>query len=249
MFSYNFLFFIALHMIRILLSTDHSDCDTNNEYLYHPSMRTEYYEFLPLIESWAIPLIVPPAIYTQEDINDLVQSIDKIVIMWWQDVDPLRYGESVLFDNVKRYWMRDDVEIKLLNAATTYKKPVLWICRGMQILNVAHWWTLYQNIKEQLKTTCLHMQNDHFSLSHRIQSVSWFLSIIWFWENDYINTFHNQAVKNVASWFRVCATSEDWVIEAIENTEKKQYGVQRHPEISRRFDQRSKDLINRFISL
>jgi len=236
-------------MIRLLLSSDHSDCDTNNEYLYHPSIRTEYYEFLPLIESWAIPLIIPPAIYTQKDIDDLVQTSDKIVIMWWQDVDPIRYGESVLFDNVKRYRMRDDVEIKLLHAATKYKKPILWICRWMQIMNVAHGWTLYQNIKEQAKTRCLHMQNDHFSLSHRIQSVSWFLSDIGFVDNDYINTFHNQAVKNVWSWFAVCAVSEDNIIEAIENTKLKQYGVQRHPEISRRFDQKSKDLIKRFISL
>jgi len=235
-------------MIRILLSTDHSDCDTNNEYLYHPSIRTEYYEFLPLIEAWAIPLILPPAVYTQEDINDLVQTVDKVVIMWWQDVDPLLYWESVLFDNVKRYWMRDDVEIKLLNAATKYRKPVLWICRGMQIMNVGHWWTLYQNIKEQAKTTFLHMQNDHFSLSHRIQSVSWFLSTIWFKEDSYINTFHNQAVKDIGSWFSICAVSEDNIIESIENTELNQYGVQRHPEISWRFDQKSKDLIEWFVN-
>jgi putative glutamine amidotransferase len=173
--------------------------------------------------------------------------MDKIVILWGQDVDPLLYGESVFFDNVKRYWMRDDVEMKLLHSAQKYNKPVLGICRWMQIMNVAHGWTLYQNIKEQLKTLCLHMQNDHFSLSHRIKWIAWFLQSVWFEDNQCINTFHNQAVKDIAPWFSVCAHSEDGVIEAIENTEIRQYGVQRHPEISRRFDQKSKDLITWFV--
>lgn len=148
------------------------------------------------------------------------------------DVDPHRYGEDITGDGVEICGRRDAFELELARILY-YEKPeipVLGICRGIQLLNVAAGGSLYQDVPG-------HRQEDAGSVTPFAAKLTagTFLASLIGGEETKINSFHHQAVKDPAPGFTVSATSaHDGLIEAIEPRDPQgRYfiAVQWHPEL------------------
>ncbi|HHV03980.1 MAG: gamma-glutamyl-gamma-aminobutyrate hydrolase family protein [Bacteroidales bacterium] len=187
-----------------------------------------------------IPVILP-ATDDLKAIARMVESIDGLILTGGEDVDPLRwYGEEPLPAMESIVPIRDFFDIHLARAAVERGIPVLGICRGEQILNVAFGGTLYQDIPSQVRsaTPVKHRQNapreygTHSITVNRGTTLFDILKDILEKDNTYrVNSYHHQAVKDVAPGFIVSAVARDGIIEAIEmKGNPGVLGVQFHPE-------------------
>ena len=180
-----------------------------------------------------VPLIVPP-LSSSEAASSVLDSVSGLVLTGGEDVDPARYGEKrhekVRSVNVAR----DATEAALVEEARARGLPVLAICRGIQILNVALGGTLVQDIPSQCHTDIDHDEEGaRNSRTHEvsIEPGSLIAGAVGT-EHLSVNSFHHQSVKRVADGMKVTARSPDGVIEGIESTDEKWWvmGVQWHPE-------------------
>ncbi len=178
------------------------------------------------------PLLLP----TTDDVQVIAQyvaSIDGLLLTGGEDVDPSLYGEEPKAGLVRIDRARDDFEIELLQEAVTAGKRVLAICRGLQVVNVAFGGTLVQDIPTEMEG-CLHHFGDMKKRSEPIHSISvkedsYLYSIMGTREID-TNSFHHQAIKDLAPGFFISAWAPDGIIEAIEAEDKGIVAVQFHPE-------------------
>lgn len=183
-------------------------------------------------ESGALPLMIPSCM-PQEDVEALLPELDGLFIPGGADVDPLLYGEEPRQALGLTKNANDRFEIHLLKVARRAHKPILCVCRGEQILNVAFGGTLYQDLPSQYPNALRHQQtpvgrNDP---THSIEITRPSLLFeIFGTERTVVNSFHHQAVKDLAHGFTVSARAKDGVIEAIEIPEEHILGVQWHPE-------------------
>jgi putative glutamine amidotransferase len=180
-----------------------------------------------------VPLIVPP-LSDADAAASVLDSVAGLVLTGGEDVDPARYGET-RHEKVRSVNpARDATEAVLVEEARARGMPVLAICRGIQILNVALGGTLVQDIPSQCETTIDHDDaGARTSRTHdvEIESGSLIAKAVGA-ERVAVNSFHHQSVKQVAEGMRVTARSPDGVIEGIESTDEDWWvmGVQWHPE-------------------
>jgi len=157
------------------------------------------------------------------------------------DVAPARYGESKHPAVVEVEPERDEFEIALVQEARRRNLPILAICRGVQVLNVAFGGSLVQDIPSQVPGALQHKltvpPHQSYALAHEVwfEKDSLLGSLLKDRLSDAdsceVNSRHHQAVKQVAGGFRVTATAPDGVIEAIEDPGARFcLGVQWHPE-------------------
>ena len=180
-----------------------------------------------------IPLIIPP-LSNGDSAAAILDSVDGLVLTGGGDIDPALYGEKrhekVRSVNVAR----DTTEAALVAAAKMRRTPVLAICRGIQMLNVALGGTLVQDIPSQVGTTIAHDEDTPRDLrSHDIIIDSGSLIARAVGTTDCrVNSFHHQSVKDVAEGMKVTARSADGVIEGMESTSPDWWvlAVQWHPE-------------------
>jgi putative glutamine amidotransferase len=175
------------------------------------------------------------------NVAEALADIDGLLLSGGEDVDPGRYGETPHPTVVDVEPVRDEFEIALIHEARARQLPVLAICRGVQLLNVAHGGTLVQDIPSQVPGALDHVlavpAHEPYALAHeiwleensilaRLMSERWGSA-----ETCEVNSRHHQAVKRLATGFRVVATAPDGVIEAIECPSATFcLGVQWHPE-------------------
>jgi putative glutamine amidotransferase len=175
------------------------------------------------------------------DIEEALAGVDGVLLSGGEDVDPGRYGEPVHPTVVDVEAARDKFEIALVQAARRRQLPVLAICRGVQVLNVAYGGTLVQDIPSQLSGALEHRlaapPHEAYELAHEIwiekDTILGRLMSDRLIDADAcdVNSRHHQAVKQVATGFQVSATAPDGVIEAIEDPAAAFcVGVQWHPE-------------------
>lgn len=181
-----------------------------------------------------IPLIIP---LTQEPLvlQELYELSDGILFPGGEDVAPRHYGESPEPDLGEVSELRDEVELLLAEWALRDHKPMLGICRGLQLLNVALGGTLHQD----LKTGYPHCNitegpNRWITLAHEIEiEKNTLLHALIGADKVRVNTLHHQAPKVVAPKLRVNARSvPDGVIEGVEWADEEQdlLALQCHPE-------------------
>ena len=179
-----------------------------------------------------IPLIVPP-LSRASAAAVILDSVSGLVLTGGEDVDPARYGEKRHEKIRSINAARDATEIALIEGAKARGKPVLAICRGIQILNVALGGTLVQDIPSQLDTKIAHDEDSpRNSRSHdiSIEPGSLIAKAVGT-EHCTVNSFHHQSVKRVADGMRVTARSPDGVIEGLESADDWWViAVQWHPE-------------------
>ena len=180
-----------------------------------------------------IPLIVPP-LASAKAASAILNAVSGLVLTGGEDVDPARYGEK-RHEKVRSVnAARDATEAALIEEAKARGKPVLAICRGIQMLNVALGGTLVQDIPSQVDKALAHDEDTPRDLrSHEIsiEPDSLIAKAVGS-EHVTVNSFHHQSVKRVADGLRVTARSPDGVIEGVESTDDDWWvmGVQWHPE-------------------
>lgn len=169
---------------------------------------------------------------------------DGLFIPGGADVEPALYGESRTDKCGKPNPVRDTAEPLLIKAFYNTDKPVLAVCRGVQIMNVALGGTLYQDIKGHFSAASI-IKTTH---SVKIHKSSRLHSIIGKTIIK-INSMHHQAVKACAPPLTVSAVSPDGITEAVEAPDKKFFiDVQWHPEQLSRTDAPSAALFGAFVS-
>ena len=174
-------------------------------------------------------------------IEGALAGVDGLLLTGGDDVTPARYGEVPHPTVVGAEPGRDEFEIGLITAARVKALPLLAICRGIQILNVACGGTLVQDIPSQIHGALVHSlpapPNESYHFAHEIWLDKDTLLTKLMRErlsdadSCEVNSRHHQAVKDVAPGFIVSATAPDGVIEAIEDSAARFcLGVQWHPE-------------------
>jgi len=191
--------------------------------------------FSAIIDAGAIPLMLSPDM--DDDMIDVcLKRLDGLFLAGGNDIAPECFGAQPVEELGEVNPLRDQLEMKLIPRAFAMKMPVLGICRGVQIMNVAMGGTLWQDLPRQCGTEdAVHYpcHNDwSVSEAHSISVVPESQLAKIAGEGSYsVNSFHHQAVKTVPEGMIVSAKSPDGVIEAIESAEGPLFlGVQWHPE-------------------
>jgi len=181
------------------------------------------------------PVILPPHL-EQDPLRAVFRGIDGLVLSGGGDIHPAAFGDQDrgLLGRVDR--QRDKTELSLARWALTESLPVLAICRGLQVLNVAAGGTLIQDIPAELPDALTHSSSaDHptAEIAHTVQVVpNTQLAALLGTDNLGTNSAHHQAAKAIGDDLVVTARASDGVIEALEAPDHPFYiGVQWHPEV------------------
>ncbi|WP_018249634.1 gamma-glutamyl-gamma-aminobutyrate hydrolase family protein [Orenia marismortui] len=180
-----------------------------------------------------IPVLIP-LLNKTEDIEKYIELIDGLLLSGGEDVCPREYGENPIKEVTMINPDRDEWELKLYKKAYESNMPILGICRGLQLINIAEGGSLYQDIYQQVNDVLGHLSSDteiyHLYHSIEIEEKSKLFDIFSSNRID-VNSYHHQAVKDLAPGFKVTARSEEGIIEAIEDKKKNfVIGIQWHPE-------------------
>lgn len=171
---------------------------------------------------------------------------DGLLLPGGGDMDPKFYGQERIPACGEPNFLRDAAEPLLLRAFLAADKPVLGICRGIQVMNAVLGGDLYQDIKpfEHLP------HNDHWAKVHTVTvRRGTLLSRILGQDTVFVNSQHHQAVDRVAPGFTLAALSEDGIVEAIENPDARFcLGVQWHPEWLSDADPAMQGLFDAFVN-
>jgi putative glutamine amidotransferase len=178
-----------------------------------------------MAEGALVYLIPSPAPDSPVTISDLVTPLDALVLQGGSDVSPKSYGETPLKPEWEGDYVRDQYETALLNEFRAQDKPVLGVCRGAQLMNVAFGGTLYQDIQTQVPHAVEHRNWDIYDQNfHGLKLADG--------QVVKVNSVHHQAVKDLGKGLKAEAWSQpDNLVEAI-RAEKGPYcfAVQWHPE-------------------
>lgn len=203
----------------------------------------------------AVPLHIP-LIDNAEFISEIVGRLDGVVLPGCDsDPDPKLYGQEPHPKLGRVVPEKDAADLLVIEEAQRRGLPILGICYGMQILNVARGGTLIQDIESQVNGAIKHQQGIPLERrSHRIRI-----------ENDgflkecvelvgltdvFVNSHHHQAVDRLGRDLAVTARTSDGIIESIEDANGKSvFGSQWHPELDWRNDKLSQAIFGRFVKI
>lgn len=185
-----------------------------------------------VIEAGGVPILIP-IMNREEDILDIMDSINGIILSGGHDVNPIYYGEEPTKSIGFTYTPRDLFELFIVKAAIEKDMPILGISRGQQIMTVAFGGKLYQDLGVNEKSYINHMQTSSVNdIGHYVDIKKGSkLYKIFDTERLLVNSFHHQAAKAAPKYFQVTAMSSDGIIEAMEHENKPIMSVQWHPEI------------------
>ncbi|MCX6646997.1 MAG: gamma-glutamyl-gamma-aminobutyrate hydrolase family protein [bacterium] len=200
-------------------------------------------------EAGGIPVIVPVGLEGRYH-NKIFDLLDGLLLTGGGDIDPNMYDSTIAMEINQVDPKKDHTEFDLFNLAFNKNIPILGICRGIQLINVALDGTLYQDIPSQVKMAGNHKPD--FPLSETCHQVkiepetrlykALGESRIW------VNSIHHQGIKLHGKGLVVNAKSNDGIIEGIEHPTKKWVvGVQWHPELMFQTDKTQAKLFKAFI--
>jgi putative glutamine amidotransferase len=177
------------------------------------------------------PLVIPADPYLVEEPDDVLDLLDGILFVGGDDVGPEEYGADRHARTGPRHERRDAVELSLMRRALDRDLPVLAICRGFQVLNVARGGTLEQHLADRLDQRP-HREDDSTYGVHDIvtEEGSRLRSIVG--ERATVHSHHHQGAERIGVGLRVAATSaDDGVVEGLEDPSKRFcVGVLWHPD-------------------
>ncbi|MDB3870612.1 gamma-glutamyl-gamma-aminobutyrate hydrolase family protein, partial [bacterium] len=153
--------------------------------------------------------------YTIKNTDSILKLADGIILTGGEDINPLEYNDTInlaVCGDIN--YQRDTLERKLFDFAFENKLPLIGVCRGMQMMNVAIGGTLYGDIPTQIGTTVIHRNNGEVNHEIVLCDTS---SLIFPIDTDTImvNSWHHQGLKIIPNHLRVIARSFDGLPEAI----------------------------------
>ncbi|KXH87077.1 gamma-glutamyl-gamma-aminobutyrate hydrolase family protein [Sporosarcina sp. HYO08] len=193
-------------------------------------LKSEYVQ--AIIRAGGLPFIVPVGV--EENAAQIAGMLDGLLLSGGHDINPLLFHEEPHRALGGVSPERDASELVLAKEMAKLDKPILGICRGLQVINVAFGGTLLQDIYKQSTGELIqHIQqapNDH--ATHFVQLTQGsLLETIAGKEKIVVNSFHHQALKDAAPGFRVTGVASDGIIEVLESENHRFIlGVQWHPE-------------------
>lgn len=202
-----------------------------------PSLRSKVWDDQPgtycgsVMGSGGLPLLLPPT-DNEEQARKLLSTCDGIIFSGGVDINPKHFGEEIWNETVEIDEKRDRSELLLAKLAIEADKPVLGICRGIQLLNVAMGGSLYQDLPSQLNL--IHRQKEAgVTDGHYVNILPGNPLHDAIGESRIkVNTYHHQAIKSVGKGFEIIARADDGIIEAMYMPSRKfVLAVQWHPEI------------------
>jgi putative glutamine amidotransferase len=210
---------------------------------------------LTLTAAGAIPWMIP--LVDEDTLRGVYDELDAVFLPGGADIDPFTYGAEPhpLCDKTDRE--RDRVEVLLAKWAVAEEKPVLGVCRGMQLINVAAGGTLYQDLAEEFPGAIKH---DYFPfsgvhhtrdfLAHEVSVAEGTrLAELIGAGSQRVNSMHHQGIKQLGRGLVSTAEAPDGLIEALEGADDSYLvAVQWHPEALTDNDARTRNLFADFIA-
>ena len=203
--------------------------------------------YISAIEGSGGTPILLPYVKDGETIDRFVNICDGFFFTGGADIDPRHYGEEASSACGELQEHRDELEFKVFQRAIDTSKPILAICRGMQLINAALGGTLYQDLSSQHPTEVTHRcVNAKYDVEHAARLIEGTpLYDLIGKERITVNSYHHQAIKTLAVGLRASAVAEDGIIEAVYHTERRLSGFQWHPE--RMLDKENRLIFEDFI--
>ncbi|WP_445505711.1 gamma-glutamyl-gamma-aminobutyrate hydrolase family protein [Niallia sp. 03091] len=219
----------------------HNKC-MEGTYTHHDYQKT-------IAKNGGLPIILP---FVQEELaEEMVEQCDAILLSGGEDVDPSMYKQDPHQMLGATTPLRDKVEWNIIKAAMRRNLPILAICRGVQILNVALGGTLIQDIPSVVKDSIKHSQTvDRSWDTHWIKvDENSRLAAILGDTTVRVNSLHHQAIDQVGHDLQVVAQSADGIIEAVEHTNYSNFllGIQWHPESMAATNEQMNQLFAEFV--
>lgn len=216
----------------------------------------EVYGLMPsyiqaVLSAGGLPVMIPLALST-DDLQALLQRLDGILLPGGGDMQPSYYGGN---DSDSRIYdvdtVRDKFELDIIRHAVDGDKPLLAICRGIQVFNVALGGSLWEDIGSQMPGAIRHDykngQRDRLAHDVTVRPGS-LLHDILNADTIRVNSLHHQGIRTLAPNLRVSAVAPDELIEAVEIEDHRfAVGVQWHPENMLQVEPRMTQLFRRFI--
>jgi putative glutamine amidotransferase len=191
-------------------------------------LKSAYFEGVN--EAGGIAVMLPPQPVDAGIAARVLDGLDGLVVTGGKDIDPARYGQAPLPQTDKPAPERDAWELALLDEALRRSLPVLGICRGAQLLNVALGGTLHQHLPNVIGNTGHRIGNAVFA-SSKVRTVAGSRLAGLVGESTDVPCYHHQAIAQLGKGLMVSARHDDGVIEAIELPgDTFVLGVQWHPE-------------------
>ena len=172
-------------------------------------------------------LLVPPS---DDGVDETLEALDGLIFSGGSDLDPELYGQEAHAETLGVVRNRDTAELALLEAALERDMPVLAICRGSQVLNVARGGDLVQHLPDEVGDE-KHKHTPGTFADHdvSVEDGSRLASVLG--ERAPVKSHHHQGLGKVGEGLRVVAHAEDGTIEAVEDpTRRFALGVLWHPE-------------------
>lgn len=205
-----------------------------------PLFSTNCHYIEQVAEAGAIPMILPilPG-SSRGTLQSMVDRCDGFLLPGGADFDSEWYGEPLLPglapDTAALDFESQKTALEFLRMAAASGKPILGICLGMQVLNIALGGTLYQDISLQFETDLPHRNPmkalpDRWKLAHSVSTAEGTLLRSLIGTEVSVNSFHHQAVRDLAPGFLPAAWASDGLLEGAEREDGKVLLVQWHPE-------------------
>lgn len=201
-----------------------------------------------VIRAGGVPLIIPFST-DKEVIISQAQLIDGLILSGGHDISPYNYGQEPSQKIGETFPERDTYEMILLEESKKRDIPILGICRGFQLINVAAGGTLYQDLSLIPGNILKHDQVSNPTLkTHKVEIKENSVISSIFGKETMVNSFHHQVIDKVANDFIVVAKASDGVVEAIEHkTYKFLVAVQWHPEMLAVECEKARELFAKFV--
>ena len=190
-----------------------------------------------------IAVLLPPQPASTDIVGRVLDGIDGLIFAGGRDVNPDRYNQTPGEHTDQPDTRRDDWEFTLIAAALSRKIPILFICRGAQVLNVYRGGTLIQHLPDVVGSNDYQRGNAEFTEMDMLVSPGSLLESI-VGSTVAGSVYHHQAIGSVGSGLTVSARSADDVVEALE-IDDYPFGVaiQWHPEVTSEKDGRLFDAL------
>ena len=242
---------------RPLIGILYSDCAMrDNEMKIRTYVSRKYSN--AILQSGADPILLPVPFVPGISLNELhrlaeryLNLVNGILLAGGEDVHPKFQDEDPIPSLGCVNIFRDEFELIITELAyNKFKKPILGICRGIQVMAIALGGMVHQDITSM--ASIQHSQTSpRWTTTHFVNFTNGTkLSEIAGEEKMMVNSFHHQAVKAVPYGFYTAAETSDGIIEAIETCDDKKFclGVQWHPEETFETDAFSKEIFKHFVS-